>query len=51
VPATVPQTNNVQNPAQGMAVYEACSATAQLSPVARKLTSPPPPRQGCVVDQ
>jgi hypothetical protein len=49
VPATVPQTNNVQNPAQGMAVYEACSATAQQSTVARKLTSVSR-RQGCVVD-
>jgi hypothetical protein len=49
VPATVPQTNNVQNPAQGTPVYEACSATAQLSLVARKLTSPS--RQGCIVDQ
>jgi hypothetical protein len=49
VPATVPQTNNVQTPAQGMAVYEACSATAQLSSVARKLTSRSRP-QGCIVD-
>jgi hypothetical protein len=31
VPAVVPQTNNVQNPAQGMPVYEACSATARLA--------------------
>lgn len=49
VPATVPQTNNVQSPGQGMAVYEACAATAQLSPIARKLTSPSRP-QGCIVD-
>jgi hypothetical protein len=39
VPAVVPQTNNVQNPAQGMAVYEACSAAshASISASAREL--------------
>jgi hypothetical protein len=49
VPATVPQTNNVQNPGQGTPVYEACSATAQQSLVARKLSSSSR-RQGCIVD-
>jgi hypothetical protein len=54
VPAVVPQTNNVQNPAQGMAVYEACSATAQISASvavsARNFTSSFPAHQGCIVD-
>lgn len=50
VPATVPQTNNVQNPAQGMAVYEACAATA-LQSIAAPVTTPPGrTRMGCVVD-
>jgi hypothetical protein len=53
VPAVVPQTNNVQNPAQGMQVYEACSATAQLAtsaPQAQLVTSTPSARQGCIGD-
>lgn len=54
VPAVVPQTNNVQNPAQGMAVYEACSAAAQLSAIstirARNFTPSSSARQGCIGD-
>ncbi len=53
-PAVVPQTNNVQNPAQGMAVYEACSATALLPPstASQRLNFTPasPARQGCIGD-
>jgi hypothetical protein len=55
VPALVPQTNNVQNPNQGMAYYETCQAAHQLS------SAPPPrpvspvtasssPRHGCIVE-
>jgi hypothetical protein len=56
VPAVVPQTNNVQNPAQGMAYYEACQATQQLPPPPRAvIASSPglassPRRQGCIVE-
>ncbi|MES1187921.1 MAG: M64 family metallopeptidase [Myxococcales bacterium] len=61
-PAVVPQTNNVQNPAQGMPIYEACSATAQLlrasatppsfaatnAAAAGNFTRASPARQGCI---
>lgn len=51
VPPVVPQTNDVQNPAQGMAVYEACSDTLQVLPRAAGLVRSSSPRQhGCVVD-
>jgi len=54
VPAVVPQTNNVQNPAQGTPVYEACSAAAQLSAISsvsgRNFTPSSPARQGCIGD-
>lgn len=53
VPAVVPQTNNVQNPAQGMPIYEACSAAAQVStsrPSARLFTPASSARQGCIGD-
>ena len=52
VPAVVPQTNNVQNPAQGMPVYEACSAAAQLlvSGSAAVFTPSSPAHQGCIGD-
>lgn len=50
VPATVPQTNNVQNPAQGMAVYEACAATALQSVVRADARLASPRRAGCIVD-
>jgi hypothetical protein len=51
VPAVVPQTNNVQNPAQGMAYYESCQATQQLAPQARRVTASSSGRQGCIVEQ
>lgn len=54
VPPVVPQTNNVQNPAQGMSFYEACTDTLQLSPVAASLVTPVTPasprRHGCVIE-
>jgi len=54
VPQVLPQTNNVQNPAQGMPFYEACSATAVLPPPAEPLESSlasAPARRGCIVEQ
>jgi hypothetical protein len=54
VPAVVPQTNNVQNPAQGMEVYEACSAAAQALPTSSApmllFTPTSSARQGCIGD-
>jgi hypothetical protein len=51
VPPVVPQTNDVQNPAQGMAVYEACSEARQVGPTAASTVRSPLPRQhGCVVE-
>lgn len=54
VPAVVPQTNNVQNPAQGMPFYEACSAAAVLPPPAAEpadsAESSSPARHGCIVE-
>jgi hypothetical protein len=49
VPAVVPQTNNVQNPAQGMPYYEGCQATQQLPPPPRIVTASSR-RQGCIGD-
>lgn len=59
VPAVVPQTNNVQNPAQGMPYYEACSALAVLPPAppaqpseaAASSDPAPSSRHGCIVEQ
>ena len=55
VPAVVPQTNNVRNPAQGMPVYEACTAAAS-APAERLQTQASDPLLadrrpgGCVLD-
>jgi hypothetical protein len=51
VPAVVPQTNDVQNPAQGEPHYQACAAAQQLAPAARQVTaSSSSSRQGCLSD-
>jgi hypothetical protein len=51
VPAVVPQTNNVQNPAQGMAHYQACLAAEQLAPTARRVTRSSPSDSGCIGEE
>jgi len=50
VPPVVPQTNNVQNPAQGMPHYEACVAAQQMSPAARRAPSSSPDQDSCLSD-
>ena len=55
VPAVVPQTNNVRNPAQGMAVYEACSGASAAEPresLRARSNQPTLDRRpaGCVLD-
>jgi hypothetical protein len=49
VPEVVPQTNNVQNPSQGDAVFEACAAASQVTPLESRAGTASG-RRGCVVD-
>jgi hypothetical protein len=52
VPPVVPQTNDVQNPAQGTAVYEACSDARQVLPSAASFARSSSARQhGCVFEE
>jgi hypothetical protein len=51
VPAVVPQTNNVQNPASGMPHYTACSAAGQLAPLARRAPASPSAGPGCIGEE
>jgi hypothetical protein len=51
VPPVVPQTNNVQNPAQGMPHYDACMATQQVTPTARRVVSSPASGPGCIGEE
>jgi hypothetical protein len=53
VPETVPQTNDVRNPDQGMPFYEACvAATAARAPAESRVqaSAGSPRRTGCVVE-
>ncbi len=54
VPGVVPQTNNVQNPSQGMAFYEACTAASHIAPLMSSARGPgaaKAARSGCIVDE
>jgi hypothetical protein len=50
-PPTVPQTNNVRNPAQGMTVYTACVAAQQVAPTAKRVTQASPSSPGCIGEE
>ena len=51
VPEVVPQTNDVRNPDQGMAYYEACAAAEEAPAESRVAPARQGPRRnGCVVE-
>ncbi len=49
VPAVVPQTNDVQNPSQGAAVFEECAAASQATPLESRVGTKSG-RHGCVLE-
>jgi hypothetical protein len=51
VPPVVPQTNNVQNPAQGMPHFTPCTAAQRLSSSARSVTGSSLTSAGCIIEE
>ena len=51
VPPVVPQTNNVQNPTQGMPHYNACMAAQQVAPAALRVASSQASGPGCIGEE